>query len=207
MSLSRQHDQAPAFAQKALSRLVGERYTVRKKTITFTGNQYHIYGPAQQLRFFVKQKLLTFKESITIYRDESMSRPLLKIQARRAISFNATYDISTPCGEPIGALKHDSLRNIVRDRWLILSPNGTQIGLIEEDSTRLAIYRRMLFFLLPQRYDVSIHGKKVAVFRQHFNLFVSKIDIDFSLDPQGLLDRRLGIAAVVLLLAIQHSRG
>jgi len=207
MSVSRQNDQAPAFAQKALSRFVGERYTARKKTITFAGNQYHIYGPAQELRFFVKQKLLTFKESLTIYSDETMSRPLLKIQARSRIGFNATYDISTPDGEPIGALKHDSIRNIVRDRWLILSPTGTQIGLIEEDSTRLALYRRILLFMLPQRFDVSVRGQKVAVFRQHFNLFVSKIDIDFSLDPQGLLDRRMGIAAVVLLLAIQHSRG
>src|SRR5690554_288270 len=113
MSVSRQNDQAPAFAQKALSRFVGERYTARKKTITFAGNQYHIYGPAQELRFFVKQKLLTFKESLTIYSDETMSRPLLKIQARGRLAFNGVFDIHTPHGEYIGALKHDRDRKSV----------------------------------------------------------------------------------------------
>src|SRR5690554_2668235 len=120
MSEAMQKDQAPAFARRALSRFAGERYTARKKVLTFRGNQFHIYGPAQDLRFFVKQKLLTFKESLTIYSDETMSRPLLTIKARGRLAFNGVFDIHTPHGEYIGALKHDSVRNIVRDRWFIL---------------------------------------------------------------------------------------
>jgi hypothetical protein len=43
----------------------------------------------------------------------------------------------------------------------------------------------------------------VLCFRQRFNPFIAKIDLDFSMDTQGRLDRRLGIAAAVLLCAIE----
>lgn len=207
MSASKPNDDVPAFAQRALSRFVGERYTARKKVFTLWGNQFHIYGPAQNLRFFVKQKFFTFKDVITVYSDETMSRPLLKIRLRNRIALSATYDISTPQGDSIGALRRQRLKNILRDKWLILDRNGAQIGAVNEDSKKLAIFRLMTLGLIPQRFDVTIQGQKVAVFRQHINPFVAKFDIDFSLDPHGLFDRRLGIASVVLLLAIQHSRG
>jgi hypothetical protein len=45
------------------------------------------------------------------------------------------------------------------------------------------------------------------LFTRNFNPFVSKVNLDYSMDTQGLLDRRLGIAAAVLLLAIEGKQG
>jgi len=46
-------------------------------------------------------------------------------------------------------------------------------------------------------------GVEVLVFRRHFNPFILRMDMDFSRDAQGLLDRRLGIAAGILISAIE----
>ena len=43
----------------------------------------------------------------------------------------------------------------------------------------------------------------VAEYRQRFNPFILKLDVDFSADGDGRLDKRLGIAAGVLLSAIE----
>ena len=59
---------------------------------------------------------------------------------------------------------------------------------------------------MPKRafsFTAHIGEDVVATFSQHFNPFVAKFDVDFSMDTQGKLDRRLGVAAVVLLLAIE----
>jgi hypothetical protein len=79
--------------------------------------------------------------------------------------------------------------------------------LIQEDSMMLALVRRFLTNLVPQSFEGSINGQQVCQFKQNFNPFVSKITLDFSMDKQGLLDRRLGIAAAVLLCAIEGKQG
>ena len=43
----------------------------------------------------------------------------------------------------------------------------------------------------------------VATYQQNFNPFVQKIAIDFTHDTGGKLDPRLGLAASVLLCAIE----
>lgn len=41
------------------------------------------------------------------------------------------------------------------------------------------------------------------MFKQNFNPFVTKLSLDFSTDTERRLDRRLGLAAAVLLCAIE----
>lgn len=187
----------------AMTRFSGDQFLARKKVFSFLGNKFHIYGPNGDLRFFVKQKAFKLKEAITVYADESMSTPVLTIQARSVMDFSGTYDIATPEGEPLGALKREGLKSMLRDEWNVLDVDGTQVGKIQEDSMMAAMLRRFFSNLIPQTFNVTIGDQQVAVFKQHFNPFVAKYDIDFSLDQQDAFDRRLGIAAVVLLLAIE----
>jgi uncharacterized protein YxjI len=187
----------------ALTRFQGDHFLARKKVFSFLGNKFHIYGPNEDLRFFVKQKAFKLKEDITVFTDESMTTPVLKIGARSWQDFSGTYDVSTPDGQPIGSLEREGLRSIFKDKWLILNDDDEPVGEIEEDSTFAALMRRFFSNLIPQTFNVRLNGQQVAVYSQHFNPFVAKYDIDFSLDQNDNLDRRLGIASVVLLLAIE----
>lgn len=188
-------------------RYEGSRYMARKKVFKMFGNAFHIFGEDGQLNFFVKQKAFKLREAITVYGDEAMSDPLLVIEARSIMDFSGTYDVATAGGEPVGALKRKGLQSMLRDQWEIHDVDGGVIGTVEEDSMLLAIVRRFLSNLVPQSFTVTLNGQKVATFDQHFNPFVAKYDIDFTLDQAGELDRRLGIAAVVLLLAIEGRQG
>jgi hypothetical protein len=46
----------------------------------------------------------------------------------------------------------------------------------------------------------------VCHFHRNFNPLVSKVTLDFRVDTAGRLDRRLGIAAAILLLAIEAKQ-
>ncbi|MGM0558477.1 MAG: hypothetical protein ACQEVA_18980 [Myxococcota bacterium] len=189
--------------QGALARFQGDHFLARKKVFSFLGNKFHIYGPNEDLRFFIKQKAFKLKEDIVVFTDESMTTPVLRIGARSWQDFSGTYDVTTPQGEKVGSLKREGLRSIFKDKWLILDDGDQPVGEIEEDSTFAALMRRFLSNLIPQTFNVRLNGQQVAAFSQHFNPFIAKYDIDFSLDQNQHLDRRLGIAAVVLLLAIE----
>jgi hypothetical protein len=60
--------------------------------------------------------------------------------------------------------------------------------------------------ICPQRYNVSLGGQPISFFQQHRNPFVLKYDFDFSPDREMSLDRRLAVAAGILLCAIEQRQ-
>lgn len=182
------------------------QYIIRKKVFSIMGAKLHIYDSSGELVLYSQMKAFKLKEDIVLYTDESMHKELLRIKARSIVDFSATYDVrDTETGEPIGALRRKGLKSILKDEWIILDNNDREIGKIKEDSTAMALLRRFLP-IIPQKYNVEIDGVTIPAFNQNFNPFVTKIMADFSDDPKGLLDRRLGLAAGILLCAIEGKQ-
>lgn len=182
-----------------------KNYLVRRKILKLFGASFHIFDPQGNVVMFSSQKAFKLKEDIRVFTGEDMQTEVLTILARRIIDIAATYDVYDPmqAGMKVGALKRKGLRSVLRDEWIIMDERDNEIGLIQEDSMLLAMVRRLLTNLVPQRFAGFIRGTEVCTFRQNFNPFVMKIELDFSMDRGNLLDRRLGIAAAVLLCAIE----
>lgn len=181
-------------------------YIIRKKVFSIMGAKLHIYDNAEQLVLYSQMKAFKLKEDIALYTDESMQKELLRIKARSAIDFSATYDVhDTETGEHIGALRRKGLKSILKDEWTILDRHDQEIGKIKEDSTAMAILRRFIS-IIPQKYNIEMNDTTIPTYKQNFNPFVTKIIADFSEDPKGMLDRRLGLAAGILLCAIEGKQ-
>lgn len=184
-----------------------ESYLVRRKIFKLFGAAFHIYDPSGRVAFYSKQKAFKLKEDIRIYTGEDMRKEVLTIKARQIIDISAAYDVIDPTtNTKVGALKRKGLKSILKDEWIIMDAEDREIGFIKEDSTLLALIRRFLTNLIPQKYYGELKGECVCLFKQNFNPFVMKINLDFSMDRKGLLDRRLGIAGAVLLCAIEGKQ-
>ncbi|WP_211269560.1 hypothetical protein [Paenibacillus glacialis] len=179
-------------------------YLVRKQFFKIFGGAFHIYDPQDGLVFYVKQQAFKLKEDIRVYSSEDMTEEVLVIKARSRIDFSATYDVfDSISNETVGSFRRKGMKSILKDEWIILDQQEREVGLITEDSMLMAILRRFLSNLIPQTFVGTIGQHDVLTFKQRFNPFVQKIELDFSMDRQQLLDRRLGIAASVLLSAIE----
>ena len=179
-------------------------YLVRRKFFKFLGAAFHVYDPDGGLVFYSKQKAFKLREDIRLYSDESMATEVLTIQARQIVDFSAAYDVvETATGMKLGAMKRKGWKSIMRDEWILMDAEDGELARIKEDSTALALVRRFLFALLPQTFRVTADGRELAVMKQNFNPFVHKLNVDFTPDTEGRLDRRLGIAAGILLSAIE----
>ncbi len=153
---------------------------------------------------FASLKAFRLKEDIKLYTGEDKLNEVLVIQARQMLDISATYDVVDPIsGQAIGALRRRGLRSMLRDEWTILDPAGNEIGTIIEDSMLLALLRRFLTNIVPQSFQGDMNGIPVLTFQQNFNPFTLKLQLDFSADMSGKLDRRLGIAAAVLIAAVE----
>ena len=178
-------------------------YLLKRQFFKLLGENFRIYDPGGNLVLFSHQKAFKLREDIRIYGDEAKSHELLSIKARQIIDWSAAYDVvDATNGEKVGAFKRKGWTSIVRDKWIVMDNGDREIGHIEEDQVMLALVRRLLTNLVPQNYDLVMKGQKAVDLKQRFNPFVFHMDVDFG-TQQPLIDRRLGIAAGVLLAAIE----
>lgn len=182
-------------------------YLLKRQFFKLLGENFRIYDPHGKMVLFSHQKAFKLREDIRVYGDESKSQELLSIKARQIIDWSAAYDVvDATNNEKVGAFKRKGWTSIVRDKWIVMDNADREIGFIEEDQMMLALVRRFLTNLVPQNYDLVMGGQKAVDLKQRFNPFVYHMDVDFGLQ-QPLIDRRLGIAAGILLAAVEGRQG
>lgn len=182
-------------------------YLLKRQAVALTG-KFRFYDPMGNLVMFSEQKMFKWREDIRVYADEAKTQEVLSIKARQIVDFSAAYDVvDTALNQKVGALRRKGLRSILRDEWEVLDANDNVKGLLFEDSMGLALLRRLLpGSWLPQNYDISFGETRVADLKQNFNLFRYELNLDFTMDAGHLLDRRLGIAAGILLAAVEGKQ-
>ncbi|WP_411823371.1 hypothetical protein [Leptospira sp. 'Mane'] len=186
-----------------------DRYYAKMVFFKLFGNTIRIFDESQTtVLLFVKQKAFKFKEDITAFSDESQTKPLLRISARSIIDFGAAYDVTDPVsGGKIGALRRKGMiSSFVMDVWEILDKNDTVIGKIQEDSWILALIRRFIASFIPQKFQFFLNDNSVGFAEQSWNPFLPQMKVDFSADSGKKLDRKLGLAAVILLQVIEGKQ-
>lgn len=181
-----------------------QKYLLKRQVFALTG-KFRFYDPMENLIMFSEQKMFKLKEDIRVYSDETKTQEVLSIQARQIIDFSAAYDVvDTAMNQKVGTLRRKGWSSMLRDEWQVLDANDNQIGVLFEDSMGLAMLRRFLLgSWLPQNYDITFGEQRVADLKQRFNLFRYELDIDMSMNIGKQLDPRMGIAAGILLAAIE----
>jgi uncharacterized protein YxjI len=182
-------------------------YLLKRQAIALTG-KFRFYDPAGRLVLFSEQKMFRLREDIRVYDSEDKSREVLSVKARQIMDFSAAYDVvDTELNQKVGVLRRKGLRSLLRDEWEVLDANDRMIGQLFEDSVGMALLRRLLLgSWLPQNYDITVGETRVADLKQNFNLFRYELNLDFSMDTTSRLDRRLGIAAGILLAAVEGKQ-
>jgi uncharacterized protein YxjI len=182
-------------------------YLLQRQAIALTG-KFRFYDPAGRLVMFSEQKMFRLREDIRVYADESKTQEVLSIKARQILDFSAAYDVvDTALNQKVGALRRRGLRSILRDEWEVLDADDNVIGKLFEDSVGLALLRRFLLgSWLPQNYDITVGEARVADLKQRFNLLRYELDVDFRMDTSHRLDHRLGLAAGILLAAVEGKQ-
>jgi len=186
-----------------------DTYFAKMKFFKLFGNTIRIFDETKtNMLLYVKQKAFKLKEDITMFADEAQTRPVIKINARNILDFSAAYDVTdVATGEKIGVLRRKGMMSsFVMDAWEILDKNDAVIGSIKEESMLLAMVRRYLANIIPQKFLIAIGETPVGHAKQTWNPFLPQMKVDFTADTAKKLDRRLGLAAVVLLQVIEGKQ-
>lgn len=189
------------------------RYLVRARRLRRYYGSFHIYSPEGELAFYIWQKSESLQPEIRVYADESMQRELLCLSKNVFKEFVPTYDVhDSSAEEHVGTITRSVLKSAARLRWEVIDGDGNVIAEVQEDSLVKGILRRVFRLpasmgpLLLMRYHMTVGGTRTAEYREHSNPLIYELGADFSGDRFELMDRRLGIAAAILI-SITHPPG
>ncbi len=183
----------------------GSHYVLKRQLLKLIGGAFRIYDEGGTQVVQANQKGFKLKADIRLLVGPELSQEVVGIFARSVFGFSAAYDVvDLTSNAKIGAFRRKGFKSLVRDEWEVLDANDMQVGVVIEDSLALGLVRRFLTNLVPQNYDLLVGGTKVADLKQTFNPFNYNLHIDFHVAG---FDRRMGLAAGVLLAAIEGKQG
>ena len=195
---------APA-AQPAIAAAIFQQDTfVARQKIFSLAPCFYVHDHFGNALAFLRRKVFTWKDEVRVFTDETQSMELLRIKARKVIDWGTAFDVTDSINnQKVGALKRRGWKSVVRKEWIIMDSLDQEIGRIREDSLVLALVRRFLTALIPQTYTFELAGAQIGHAEQNWNIFVPRMAVDFTGDPGRSLDRRLAVAAIVVLMAIE----
>ena len=188
-----------------------EKYTIRRKVFKIFGAAFHVYDEHGSVIGYCKQKAFKLKEELKLYTGEDMSDMLLSIQAQSIIDLGATYTVKLPDGTPLGSLRRKGLKSsFIRDEWVMLDAQGSQIALIRETGSIAPLARRYVeiaSLLFPQKYEIirESDSKVIGEYRQHFNPFIFRMGISI-LEEDEAIDELFLLGASCLIAAIEGKQ-
>ena len=185
------------------------------KVIAFNP-QVKVTDASGNVVLYVKQKALALKEDIKIFADEAQARQLYQLKANKIIDFSAQYNITTPGGASLGAVKRQGMRSIFKASYNILDAGGGEAGTIHEENGWIKVADAVLGelpilgifsgYLFNPAYLVDYKGNTVLYLKKQPAFLEGKFTVErrgeFSDADEGLL-----ISSVVMTLMLERMRG
>lgn len=176
-------------------------YVIKRRFWSFLERVFRVFTGDGQLIMYIKHPVLKLREEFMVYEDEAQTKPLLKVKSRQAIAINYSYDVTDAVtNQVLGAVQKKGLRSLVRDRFIVLDPNGAEIGYAEE---QVASLLRRFFPFLTSKHAIFVGDQQVAYIAQRFRFFTKEFAVD--LQPSNL-DPRFVLAIALLALMAEARR-
>jgi hypothetical protein len=201
-------DEKPPVALERAARPTGlasqPHYRIKRPFWSWFERTFRVFAPDGQLYMLVRHPILRLREEFMVFADEGKTRPLLRVKSRQMIAINFTYDVfDAEENELLGSIQKRGFASIVRDKFIILGPDGAEIGHAEEQGA--SILRRFIP-LLTSKHAIFIDGEQVAFIRQIFRFFIKEFDVTLSpskVDPRFVL----AIALLALMAEARREQG
>jgi uncharacterized protein YxjI len=195
-----------------------DKFLLRQKWAPFV-NRYEFsipdeQGKPQDVVAYVQQKRFKFKEDIRFYSDESRTVEIMRIKARQRFDPRARYDVTDANGAKIGEIQKVFGESLLRSTYKLYDAAGNETVKATEKSMAVALIRRFIGFVpyvggfadwlpIPYHFTFSRGDQVLATNTRRLFKIRDTYDIDMTTDPEHTLDRRLVLAAVVGMDALQ----
>jgi len=138
----------------------------------------------------------------------------MRIKARQRFDPRATYDVTDPLGQKVGAIQKVFGQSLLRSTYRLYNAAGEEVAIAREKSMAVALIRRLVGFVpyignyadwlpIPYHFEfvrgddiIGHHERKMFKIRDRYRISMQG-------DPGRVVDRRLVLAIAVGMDALQ----
>lgn len=169
-----------------------------------------------QVVMYVKQKLFKLKESLTIYSDESQSKPLVYINADRILDFSANYTFTDTSDNIVGSIRRNGGRSLWKAHYDLTDDRDVPYS-IQEENPWVKLVDGLLgeipilgaftgYFLNPRYFIEDGAGNRIATISKKRSFLESQFVIEKHQEVSSEAELRL-VLGTLMLIFLERDRG
>lgn len=178
--------------------------------------QLSVTDATGRLVFYVKQKALKLKESVTVFADREQTRPLATISADRVLDISATYRFQDPNGDVFGAVRRRGLKSFWKAHYDVLRGDTELLSLREKNAfvklmdgilTQIPVLGLLSGYVFQPTYDVArADGTPVLRLKKRPAFLEGRFSIEklAELPPD---EEALAIMSILMMVLLERTRG
>ncbi len=181
--------------------------------------QIYITDAQDQPVLYVRQKILNLREDVRIFRDDTKTDEVFRIQADRIIDIGARYRfMDSNIGQPLGSIKQRGLKTIWKAHYDLEDNNEKVTHAITEDNPWVkvgdAIFESIPFvgmfagYVLQPSYTVHDNAEQPLMqLKKEPAFFESKYSIqllDQAIEPE--VEKRV-LLGLMMMVQLTRARG
>lgn len=178
--------------------------------------QITVTDASGQTIFYVKQKLLKLRESVTVFADSSQAKPLYNITADKVIDFSARYHFRDANGVSLGSVKRRGRKSLWKAHYEIYDGNEI-VGTIEEENAwakvgdalfgEIPVIGLFAGYVFNPTYAVTRpDGTVIVKIKKQPSLLESSFIIDEAVDISESAETRT-VLAILMMTLLERARG
>lgn len=103
-----------------------------KFRISTLSNDFIAKDSSGKTIFYIREKILAWRDQMKVYSDESKSQLLYEIRSNKLIDFQQTFTITRATGEIIGKVRRKSIRSLWKSTFRLMDINDNHDHTIQE---------------------------------------------------------------------------
>ena len=178
-------------------------------------NGFSVTDANNQSVFYVREKILSWRDVIKVYRDSSKKEELYQLRSNKVIDFQQTFTITDANGNIVGKAKRKTLKSFWTATFHIYDANDNHIFTIKERSGFTRMMDGMVgeipvvgFFsgyLFNPKYALSnLQGTELMEVSKEPSFFGRKFKLN---QYQQTEDDALFVLSFMLMLITDRNRG
>lgn len=181
--------------------------------------QIYVKDAQGQELLYVKQKLLKLKEKVRVFSDSGQTRQLYELDADRILDFSPRFSFRDTNGQPVGAVKRQGARSLLKASYDIFGPHDQPIAHIAEENPwtklldavvgEIPIVGAFTGYFLNPRYVVQDLASQRPMLRvvKHRSFLESRFEIqrlDATFDEAS---EQAVLLAILVMVLLERQRG
>jgi uncharacterized protein YxjI len=103
-----------------------------KFKISTLSNDFEAKDALGNTLFYVREKILTWRDQMKVYSDSSKNELLYEIKSNRLIDFQQTFTITNTYGNIVGSVRRKSIRSLWKSTFKLMDENENHDHTIQE---------------------------------------------------------------------------